>query len=323
MLANDIVVLKKKCEISDVMLNDLNHKASSAKLALADKEAQYNDLLSKYDALAAANTPDTDTELRLQDAMASLRERQNEIDTMRGNLESAHLELQRVNSELHNESVKVQQLTDELRMAKEAISQSASDNSADEISSRDSIIARQQAELVQTRSELQEAKSEVEESRSSLAAFEESLVKIDEINEARQRRIAELQQQLKEKEEALDATTHQLSEQAALLEKKEEEISALKTTVDNNLQLQAASEALLREEIERLRKTPEASPRAKRKKTAQVSSIDESLDDTNWLVSTPPEGINARPGGVSDSEFGYQAPHHRDEPNNPAQMLLW
>lgn len=323
MLANDIVVLKKKCEISDVMLNDLNHKASSAKLALADKEAQYNDLLSKYDALAAANTPDTDTELRLQDAMASLRERQNEIDTMRGNLESAHLELQRVNSELHNESVKVQQLTDELRMAKEAISQSASDNSADEISSRDSIIARQQAELVQTRSELQEAKSEVEESRSSLAAFEESLVKIDEINEARQRRIAELQQQLKEKEEALDATTHQLSEQAALLEKNEEEISALKTTVDNNLQLQAASEALLREEIERLRKTPEASPRAKRKKTAQVSSIDESLDDTNWLVSTPPEGINARPGGVSDSEFGYQAPHHRDEPNNPAQMLLW
>lgn len=323
MLANDIVVLKKKCEISDVMLNDLNHKASSAKLALADKEAQYNDLLSKYDALAAANTPDTDTELRLQDAMASLRERQNGIDTMRGNLESAHLELQRVNSELHNESVKVQQLTDELRMAKEAISQSASDNSADEISSRDSIIARQQAELVQTRSELQEAKSEVEESRSSLAAFEESLVKIDEINEARQRRIAELQQQLKEKEEALDATTHQLSEQAALLEKKEEEISALKTTVDNNLQLQAASEALLREEIERLRKTPEASPRAKRKKTAQVSSIDESLDDTNWLVSTPPEGINARPGGVSDSEFGYQAPHHRDEPNNPAQMLLW
>lgn len=323
-LANDIVVLKKKCEISDVMLNDLNHKASSAKLALAEKEAEYNDLQSKYDVLAAANAQNPETEQRLQEAMASLRERQEEIDTLHGNLESAHLELQRVNSELHNESVKVQQLTDELRTAKETISQAAaSDNSAEEISSRDAIIARQQEELGQMRTELHEAKEEVEESRSSLAAFEESLIKIDEINEARQKRIAELQQQLKEKEDALDTTSHQLSEQTALLEKKDEEISTLKATIDNNIQLQAASEALLREEIERLRKTPESAPRTKRKKTAQVSSIDESLDDTNWLVSTPPEGINARPGGMSDSEFGYQAPHHRDEPNNPAQMLLW
>ena len=121
----------------------------------------------------------------------------------------------------------------------------------------------------------------------------------------------------------LEATSGQLSEQAKLIEEKDEEISSLKATVDNNIQLQAASEALLREEIERLRKSPESTPRTKRKKTAQISSIDESLDDTNWLVSTPPEGINARPGGVSDSEFGYQAPQHRDEPNNPAQMLLW
>lgn len=320
-LANDIVALKKKCEISDVMLNDLNHKASSAKLALAEKEAEYNELQSKYDVLAAANAQNPETEQRLQEAVASLRERQEEIDTLHGNLESAHLELQRVNSELHNESVKVQQLTDELRMAKETISQAAA--SAEEISSRDAIIARQQEELGQMRTELHEAKEEVEESRSSLAAFEESLIKIDEINEARQKRIAELQQQLKEKEDALDTTSHQLSEQTALLEKKDEEISTLKATIDNNIQLQAASEALLREEIERLRKTPESAPRTKRKKTAQVSSIDESLDDTNWLVSTPPEGINARPGGMSDSEFGYQAPHHRDEPNNPAQMLLW
>lgn len=322
-LANDIVVLKKKCEISDVMLNDLNHKASSAKLALAEKENQYNELLSKYDALVAADAQKPDMELRMQEVLSTAQERQKEIDSLHENLESVHTELMRVNSELHNESAKVQQLTEELRIAKETISQSAENNSAEEISSRDAVIAHQQNELAQLRTELKEAREEVEESRSSLAAFEESLIKIDEINESRQKRIAELQQQLKEKESELEATSGQLSEQAKLIEAKDEEISSLKATVDNNIQLQAASEALLREEIERLRKSPESTPRTKRKKTAQISSIDESLDDTNWLVSTPPEGINARPGGVSDSEFGYQAPQHRDEPNNPAQMLLW
>lgn len=322
-LANDIVVLKKKCEISDVMLNDLNHKASSAKLALAEKENQYNELLSKYDALVAADAQKPDMELRMQEVLSTVQERQKEIDTLHENLESVHAELMRVNSELHNESAKVQQLTEDLRIAKETISQSAENNSAEEISSRDAVIAHQQNELTQLRTDLKEAREEVEESRSSLAAFEESLIKIDEINESRQKRIAELQQQLKEKESELEATSGQLSEQAKLIKAKDEEISSLKATIDNNMQLQAASEALLREEIERLRKSPESTPRTKRKKTAQISSIDESLDDTNWLVSTPPEGINARPGGVSDSEFGYQAPQHRDEPNNPAQMLLW
>jgi len=323
-LANDIVVLKKKCEISDAMINDLNHKTSTAKLALAEKEAQYKELSERYEALASASSDSEALETRLQEAVSIVRQKQEEIVAMRENLESAHLELQRVNSELHNESVKVQQLTDDLRAAKEAMgnSQPAAEAHAEELSARDTQIAQLQDALAAAQAELKEAKDEVEESRASLTAFEESLVKIDEINEARQNRIAELQQSLKEKETMLDEAKRQLSETAGLVDGKDREIAALKSTVENNLQLQAASEALLREEIERLRK-PADTPRGKRKKTQQISSIDESLDDTNWLVPTPPEGTNARLAGVSDSEFGYQAPQHRDEPNNPAQMLLW
>lgn len=280
-LTNDIVVLKKKCEISDAMLNDLNHKASSAKVALAEKENQYKELLEKYEAATAAQTDD-DTSSKLQTALDVAQHRQEEIETLQSNIESAHAELQRVNTQLHNESAKVQQLTEDLRVAKE----------------------------------------EVEESRSSLTKFEEALVKIDEINEARQNRIAELQNTLKEKDDEIAAMTGRMTETSAVIEKQEKEIADLKTTIDNNLQLQIASEALLREEIERLRK-PAESPRQRRKRTQQISSIDDSLDDTNWLVSTPPEGTNARPAGVSDAEFGYQAPQHREEPNNPAQMSLW
>lgn len=281
-LANDIVVLKKKCEISDAMINDLNHKASSAKLALADKEAQYKELLDKYEAAIANSSEHSDAEMKLQTAEELLHRREDEIAAMRDNLESAHAELQRVNGELHNESAKVQQLTDDLRLAKD----------------------------------------EVEQSRASLAQFEQSLVKIDEINEARQNRIAELQQSLKDTESTLKAMQQELADSNDTISRQNDEISELKNTIDNNLQLQVASEALLREEIERLRK-PSESTRPRRKKQQAISSIDDSLDDTNWLISTPPEGTNARPTGVSDAEFGYQAPQHREEPNNPAQMSLW
>lgn len=282
MLANDIIVLKKKCEISDAMINDLNHKASSAKLALAEKETQYKDLKERYEAATAASADSPDAEAKLRQAEDLIRQREEEIASMRENLNSAHSELQRVNGELHNESAKVQQLSDDLRAAKD----------------------------------------EVEESRTSLAQFEQSLVKIDEINQARQNRIAELQQSLKDATDELKQSQLKLDESNAIIETQADEIKELKATIDNNLQLQVASEALLREEIENLRKPAESS-RQRRKKQQSISSIDDSLDDTNWLISTPPEGANARPSVVSDSEFGYQAPHHRDEPNNPAQMSLW
>lgn len=320
---NDIIVLKKKCEISDAMINELNQKASSAKLALSEKDGQYNELLNKYELLVSNNAEKPDLEQQLKDAQDIAQQKETELLAVRENLESVNAELQRVNSELHNESAKTQQLTDELRQAKDALTQTDAVNTTDEIYARDAQIEKLQNELATANAELAEAKEEVEECRSSLTKFEESLIKIDQINETRQNKITELQQQLNESEETLSMTTKRVTEQNALIAKKESEITTLKATIENNMKLQAASEALLREEIERLRKSNESTPRQRRKKVTEISSIDDSLDDTNWLVSTPPEGTNARPAGVSDSEFGYQAPQHRDEPNNPAQMSLW
>lgn len=323
-LANDIIVLKKKCEITDVMINDLNHKASSAKLALAEKETQYKELQEKYDAVMATSSDLTSLQEQLNKAGEDKKVLENELSVARESIESAHAELQRVNSELHNESAKVQQLTDDLRAAKEALNnaESSTDNTAGEMAAKDAKIEELQSRLDNAENELKAANEEVAESRASLTQFEQVLVKIEEINETRQNRITELQLSLKEKEEALDDVNNRLSEILATAGKKDDEIAQLKATIENNLQLQAASESLLREELERLRKPSEGQKRG-RKKVQQISSIDDSLDDTNWLVSTPPEGTNARPTGVSDAEFGYQAPQHREEPNNPAQMSLW
>lgn len=250
-LSSDIAVLKKKCEISDAMINDLNHKASSARQALAERESELAILKSQADSSSESNA----------------------------------------------------------------------EAAANELAQRDAVIKDQLALIEDYKQQLDEAKAEVEESRASLAAFEESLVKIDELNQSRQQRIVELQRAVQDKEKELAAAAGKVNDFDKIVNDKDAQILSLKSTIESNLKLQASSEAKLREEIERLRRPAENN--SKRRKKATITSIDESLDDTNWLVSTPPEGTNARTSSINDSEFGYQEPHRRDEPNNPAQMSLW
>jgi myosin heavy subunit len=71
-----------------------------------------------------------------------------------------------------------------------------------------------------------------------------------------------------------------------------------------------------------------AAPRKRRRRPKKdlprISAIDESMDSTEWLVSTPPEGVNMKVSTVSDAEFGYQAPPRKPQPPvNDAQMVLF
>lgn len=77
--------------------------------------------------------------------------------------------------------------------------------------------------------------------------------------------------------------------------------------------------------------TGETSPNAKKqdsKKTKNtgkltISAIDETIEDTDWLVSTPPEPKKKEADKDDESDFGYKAPQHKTTPDNPDQMLLF
>ncbi len=69
-------------------------------------------------------------------------------------------------------------------------------------------------------------------------------------------------------------------------------------------------------------------PRKRRKKSkpaqTKISAIDETLDETEWLVATPPEGTVIKSVSIaSDSDFGYQEPPRKQPPVNDAQMSLF
>ena len=168
--------------------------------------------------------------------------------------------------------------------------------------------------LNETRNELSAHDELLEQSQSSLEEFASAISQFETVKANLDNRISQLQSTLKQREDEIESQNKQI-------EQFTEEIESLKSTIETNIRRQAESEEQLHNEIERLRS---AEPERRRgRKSTKVEDLDDNLDDTNWLVGTPPEGTNARPFGVSDEEFGYQEPKRRPSNDDPAQMSLW
>lgn len=165
--------------------------------------------------------------------------------------------------------------------------------------------------------ELDTARAELEEAHSTMDVVEEiqaELDKFEDIKAKKDSKIALLQATVKQRDERIIAL--------------EVELKSLHETVDAAASERDDNESRLNEEIARLKAKIESGtaakePRRRKKAPIKISAIDEDLDNTDWLVATPPEGTNARPGGVADSEFGYQEPVKKSTPENSAQMSLW
>lgn len=174
-------------------------------------------------------------------------------------------------------------------------------------------------ELQTTRDELEQARGELQ----VVSEIQEQVERFEEVKNKKDARIASLQ-----------AESQKLKDKIDYLEN--EKIS-LKRTIENNLVRQASSESELRREIEKLKADLEehrvATPpmddlpapeivKKPRKKT-KVNAIDTSIDDTEWLMGTPPPDAVTKPASTPDPDFGYQEPTRKSHPENDAQMSLW
>lgn len=175
--------------------------------------------------------------------------------------------------------------------------------------------------------ELEASREELEEARASMAVIDdiqEQLTKFEEIKKKKDAKIADLQ---KDNKKYLSKITEL-----------ENEAVSLKKTIENNLYQQVESEKKLRQEINELKAKKTNAPiidldndatvaeiKSNSSKRVKISAIDESLDDTDWLVATPPPGTVTRPTpSTTDDDFGYQSPARKQAPpENDAQMSLF
>lgn len=137
--------------------------------------------------------------------------------------------------------------------------------------------------------------AEAERGRAALAALADIQSELENLENAKNKREARISQ-LIEQSDSKDNTIIAL----------QTEVRQLRSALEKHMQHPAADTS---------RNTPYAADT-----DAEISV----LDDTDWLISTPPSGTDARTQGISDSEFGYQEPPRRRKPDDdPAQMSLF
>lgn len=184
--------------------------------------------------------------------------------------------------------------------------------------------AQLQEQLALANKSLAEARGEVKEAHEAIKAIDEiqeQLSRFEEVKEAKDKRISEL------------ATEN--NRLMMIVQSLKDEASSLKKTIESNLYSQAEAESLLRKEIDDLKKAasrpplpaleelpPEPVKPMKRKRKPRISAIDESIDDTDWLVAAPPKSSKSIVA-ESETSFGYQPPLKKHHPENDAQMSLW
>jgi chromosome segregation ATPase len=160
----------------------------------------------------------------------------------------------------------------------------------------------------QTLTRIDMLKRELSESQQAAAAARESLKDAKQIEE-----------QLETEKNTVERLSNENNNLQKLVEDLKQEKNELRERVD--ALLQSSTEAA-DEETEQ----PVQNERKRRRKSSipKISAIDETLDDTQWLIATPPEGLVAKtPGLASDADFGYQEPAKKALNDNSAQMSLF
>lgn len=322
----DIEVMRQEIEALQARLQEargadksgeLQALVDSANASIAEKDELIQSLQAKLENAGNAGAADADVEAlnaqieamtaenkRLADAVEQLQTKEKIADVMINEL-----------------NAKASEAVRELDDKKQSL-----DALSGEHAGALSEIERLKEKVALASQELQASQEELEEMRSGLQAvdeIQEQLTRFEEIKKKKDARISEL--------------TDETKRQVERIAKLEEEAKSLKKTIEKNLYSQVESERILKKRIEELSAQVDEAQRtevtsapvetyekpAKKKRQVKISAIDESLDDTDWLVSVPPPGTPTRPASASEADFGYQAPVRKSTPENDAQMSLW
>lgn len=293
-------VERQKRALSD-RLHDLENQVASLEAEKEQYDLENKSLINK---LKVSGVKEDDVENlrqeveRLQKELAAARENTSSSEGTETNKE-----------ELEQKDAEIKSLKEQLSYLE---SKAQGIDSTEKINELEKQVVELTTELETAKDELSQARSELEiasEIQSEIEKFETLKKKKDE-------RITELQTENISKSETIESLN--------------KEISSLKRTIEDNLYKQAEAETILRNEIEQMkrnnrRQEKDDLPQTKRKqRKVKISAIDESIADTDWLVSTPPKGTTTRSiTETADTEFGWKSPAKKVTPENDAQMSLF
>ncbi len=173
-----------------------------------------------------------------------------------------------------------------------------------------------EAEAEQLRKDVAGLRKVIEEQKLRLSELDDSIATVKADAEAR---VAEADKRAAEANARADEMETRLAEANKALENRPAVVDTAPSLIVNDVTPSIVEESSGKD-------APKPRKRRKKSKPAQtkISAIDETLDETEWLVATPPEGTVIKSVSIaSDSDFGYQEPPRKQPPVNDAQMSLF
>ncbi|MCM1517930.1 MAG: hypothetical protein NC117_04740 [Pseudoflavonifractor sp.] len=303
-------------ETDETRFERISQSLAAATETLRQKEEEIADLNKKVTAMNAENTKLSMSYGQLHDEMSANEDvHRQQIDELKVKIMVSDRMISELNASASSATEALSQkdeLIETLQQEKKV--------AADSLEVLNEKYGLLNGELQSTREELDQAREELQ----VVAEIQEQLDRFEEVKNKKDARISSLQTEivaLKEKIDSLEADK-----------------LSLKHTIERNLMGQATSENDLRSEIDRLKADlearraadapvladlPEAAPPVKKRRKAKISAIDPTIDNTDWLLSTPPDDKSVKSSQVSDADFGYQEPARKSHPDSDAQMSLW
>ncbi len=306
-------------------LHDLEAQVASLEAEKEQYDLENKSLINK---LKVSNLKDVDVEA-LQDEVARLQAALTDARSSAGFAAQETLA-----AEKDSEINKLKSQIDQLKIKEEM-----ADAMINDLNEKAATALKQLEESRNERTEIefdsQAATAEIEGLKLQISKLKEELeAKNEELEEAQvglqmietiQSDMDKFESVKKKKDAKINELQRELKLQKSRVAELERDTESLKSTIENNLYNQATSENRLRKEIEELKKQiGGVNVEEYEKSEVKISAIDESLDDSDWLISIPPEGTQMRPNADAvDENFGYQEPQKKTAPDNEAQMLLW
>lgn len=314
----DLQARQPEASPDETQIERLSQSLSSATETLRQKDEELAELGKQITAMNAENTKLSMSYSQLRDDMESKE------SIHRQQVEELKMKIMVSDRMISELNASASSATDSLALKDEEIAslQEEKKVATDALELLNEKYGTLNGELQSVREELEQAHEELQ----VVSEIQEQLDRFEEVKNKKDARISALQTEvvgLKEKNDRLEA-----------------EKLSLKQTIERNLMGQAASENDLRQEIEKLKADLEArraaaapqltdlpepltAPAPKKRRKTKISAIDPTIDNTDWLLSTPPADASVKPSQVSDADFGYQEPVRKTHPDSDAQMSLW
>lgn len=307
-----------KDDIGDVMLSELNRKASEA---VEESKAKARELEVVSEEKKRVEQKLHDAEQARELAVSEMNHSNSELAAVKEKYESVTGQYDALKKDYGEatarlkESLKSLEVVEEMNRQLELLEQARQSNEA--------YLRRQKDELMQKTEQLRQLELEKQEYSEAIKQKDEAIRRLEDISDSLRKT---MENNVYEHAQAESALKSEIDRLKSMRKSRAETpvVESANVDVASDVDLGGTSFDITIGDVPNVKAHDSGRKRRGKKPGIRISAIDETLEDTDWLLATPPAAKGSEADAEVDTkDFGYKEPARKSAPDNPAQMSLW